>query len=214
MKTLISFFIILFCTSLLSSQERFMRGDANLDGESSDITDAVYVLQYLFLSGDSLCLDSMDVNDDGRIDITDPIVALTYRFFGAKPPAYPFSECGTDPTQDELTCKVGYKNCSQFEGICLQNDLSTTIGETLCTIFKIQLEEGKLFEIYVSESGLVGEFKIKNVGPGGLFIHSVNPNGGEELSLSKGQETLVYGTNVSIISTAASVVRVCSLSFD
>ena len=51
----------------------FRRADANGDGEA-DISDAINVLEYLFIGSASLsCLDAADSNDDGKVDISDPI---------------------------------------------------------------------------------------------------------------------------------------------
>ncbi|MBN1419354.1 MAG: hypothetical protein JXP34_11285, partial [Planctomycetes bacterium] len=82
----------------------FIRGDANGDG-SHDIGDAVTILSSLFANGESLCADADDVNGDDQLDIGDPIGLLNYLFAEAAPPAAPFPACGTDPTQDTLTCE-------------------------------------------------------------------------------------------------------------
>ena len=79
----------------------FRRLDANQD-EAQDLSDAITILDMLFVSGDPLlCMDAGDVNDDGSIDISDAIYGLGHLFSGtAPPPPAPFPDCGADPTDD------------------------------------------------------------------------------------------------------------------
>jgi hypothetical protein len=83
---------------------RFIRGDPNSDSDQ-DITDAVFVLRYLF-NGDETpsCLKSADTNDSGDLDLTDAVYLLNYLFLGGSEPSAPFPTCGLDPTVDGLTC--------------------------------------------------------------------------------------------------------------
>jgi hypothetical protein len=87
---------------------RFTRGDVDGDGYVN-ITDAVKVLNYLFLGSDGpSCLDAADVSDRGRIDISASISLLTYLFSGGQQPAVPFPDKGLDPTPDDLgDCTIG-----------------------------------------------------------------------------------------------------------
>jgi len=80
----------------------FLRGD--VDGNRSiDITDAVRLLNYLFLGGvQPQCFDSADVNDTGRVDISGAISILNYLFLGGASPSVPFPMAGFDPTEDAL----------------------------------------------------------------------------------------------------------------
>jgi hypothetical protein len=48
------------------------------------------------------CRDAADANDDGKIDISDPIRILRHLFQGGEPPAPPFPGPGPDPTADDL----------------------------------------------------------------------------------------------------------------
>ncbi len=85
----------------------FLRGDTNGDG-SRNVSDVVGILRYLFASSsEAVCRDALDVDDSGRIDITDPLVLLDLTF-GARQrtPAEPYRECGRDPTPDRLGCAV------------------------------------------------------------------------------------------------------------
>jgi hypothetical protein len=85
--------------------EQFRRGDANADGRL-DIGDAVHLLNHLFSGVARLtCLKAGDSNDDGRLDIGDPIGLLAYLFGGGFAPPTPFTDCGLDPTPDELDCE-------------------------------------------------------------------------------------------------------------
>ncbi len=89
----------------------FHRGDGNGDGEV-DISDAVCMIQYLFLGGGSSCQKSVaggggrvscfeaaDSNNDGTIDCSDAIFIFNYLFLGGDVPASPGPPphpCGSD----------------------------------------------------------------------------------------------------------------------
>lgn len=83
----------------------FIRGDANRDG-TVDVADAVSGILWLFATfAESDCLDGLDVDDSGAIDISDPVHLLRYLFLGGAPPAPPFPEPGLDPTpEDPYAC--------------------------------------------------------------------------------------------------------------
>ncbi len=82
----------------------FKRGDSNADG-TLDLSDAVFILDYLFAGGaQPPCMDAADSNDDGFVDISDCMKILMYLFGGRPQPPDPFSDCGTDPTDDTLDC--------------------------------------------------------------------------------------------------------------
>lgn len=81
----------------------FRRGDCNQSEGVVDITDAIFVFNFLFLGGEApVCPDACDGNDDGGLDITDGIFTLTYLFTGGPPPAPPFASPGRDPSRDCL----------------------------------------------------------------------------------------------------------------
>ncbi|PCJ10830.1 MAG: hypothetical protein COB10_10705, partial [Planctomycetota bacterium] len=70
---------MVFPTTALS-QALFSRGDCNVDN-SLDIADAILGLGILFSgAGPAACDDACDVNDDGSIDIGDPISLLANLF--------------------------------------------------------------------------------------------------------------------------------------
>ena len=50
------------------------------------------------------CLDACDANDDGEVDISDAVRALTRLFIGSLPLPGPFGACGVDGTADVLGC--------------------------------------------------------------------------------------------------------------
>lgn len=95
----------------------FHRGDPDASGEM-DITDAVFLLRYLFTGGASpSCLESADAQNDGQVDLSDAIFILLYLFGGKTPPAAPGptkSSCGLDPDPQgsaaDLGC-VAYRGC-------------------------------------------------------------------------------------------------------
>ena len=70
------------------------------------MTDPIATLEFLFAGATRVtCLKAADVNDDGNVDIADPVAALSY-IFGAGPPLpAPFEVCGYDPTLDGLSCE-------------------------------------------------------------------------------------------------------------
>jgi hypothetical protein len=81
----------------------FRRGDANGNGKV-DLSDAIFILAWLFSGGDApACLSTADSNDTGEIDISDAITTLSWLFLGGKEPPDPGPfECGRDPTPDRL----------------------------------------------------------------------------------------------------------------
>jgi hypothetical protein len=85
----------------------FLRGDC--DGSRGlNLTDAIFELNYLFRAGTVPgCLDACDVTDDGGVNITDPIYLLNHLFLSGPQPPPPASGCGTDSTDDPLTCVQG-----------------------------------------------------------------------------------------------------------
>ncbi|MBI4606203.1 MAG: hypothetical protein HY721_29910 [Planctomycetes bacterium] len=95
----------------------FLRGNANGSAvpegapwEAIDISDAIFLLSFLFLGGPQPpCMDAADSNDDGKADISDAVRTLGYLFGGGTtevtlPPPWP--ELGPDPTADDLSCDV------------------------------------------------------------------------------------------------------------
>ncbi len=88
----------------------FRRADSNVDGQV-DLSDALFTLQFLFLSGsDITCLDAADSNDDGQLGLSDAVFTLNGLFLGGPASPPPGDECGVDPTPDALDCR-SYPEC-------------------------------------------------------------------------------------------------------
>ncbi|MCA8958951.1 MAG: dockerin type I repeat-containing protein [Planctomycetes bacterium] len=89
----------------------FVRGDANESG-TVDLSDALTILDYLVGGSTSSCLDAYDTDDDGQVNIVDPIYLLSFLFqMGSAPPA-PFGGCGPDMTlTDGLGCGGDFGAC-------------------------------------------------------------------------------------------------------
>lgn len=87
----------------ISPEPHFIRGDVRED-ESINLSDAITILQYLFLGSEISCADAADVDDSGDVSITDSIRLLRWLFLGDPPPPPPFPLRGTDPTPDALDC--------------------------------------------------------------------------------------------------------------
>ena len=81
----------------------FRRGDPTGNGQT-DITDGVFILNYLFLGSRAPeCLDAADSDDSGTVDLSDAIRILNYLFLGGgAPPAPGPGACGPDPVEDNL----------------------------------------------------------------------------------------------------------------
>ena len=84
----------------------FVRGDLNRNGRP-EVSDAVLALRFLFagVREPVTCEDAADVDDDGRLAVTDPIHLLDGLFRGGPAPPAPFPDCGGDPTADALGCQ-------------------------------------------------------------------------------------------------------------
>jgi len=81
----------------------FVRGDCNQSGVG-DLSDAVFLLNYLFLGGDRPpCLAACDVNSDARVvGVTDAVYLLGSLFLGEAPPASPFPDCDKSRSAGDL----------------------------------------------------------------------------------------------------------------
>lgn len=87
-------------------RDEFGRGDSDANGGAPNITDGIYILNFLFLGGPApVCMDAADADDNGSVNITDGIYVLNFLFLGGTTiptPAAP--NCGEDPTDDPLDC--------------------------------------------------------------------------------------------------------------
>ncbi|MEE3180706.1 MAG: hypothetical protein VX288_02265 [Planctomycetota bacterium] len=92
---------------------RFRRGDAD-DNGALQLTDGIYILNFLFLGGsDPVCGDAADADNNGAIQLTDGIFILNFLFLGGQAPAQPGLECGEDTEQpdDGLGCET-FSSCA------------------------------------------------------------------------------------------------------
>ena len=82
-----------------------------------DIADAAAMVGFFFLTGankfDAPCEDACDANDDGRLDVADVVFILEYMFIpnSTVPPDPGPLMPGPDPTDDNLGCDGGPKEC-------------------------------------------------------------------------------------------------------
>ena len=81
----------------------FISGDADADGART-INDAVRGLRVVFLGDDPGCEDAHDVNDDGKLNLADPVALLEFIFRRGAMPTGPSFFCMFDSTEDELDC--------------------------------------------------------------------------------------------------------------
>jgi hypothetical protein len=82
--------------SLLVAPADFVRGEINGDGQY-DISDPVYLLNWLFLSGPRpTCEEAADADGNRTIELTDAVVLFDNQFAGGAPPPPPFPDCGPD----------------------------------------------------------------------------------------------------------------------
>jgi hypothetical protein len=84
----------------------FRRGDVNRD-QSFNISDVIATLGGLFLGETAYlnCADASDMNDDGGVDVSDPVYGLQNQFLGGAPIPEPAGAEGHDPTADALLCE-------------------------------------------------------------------------------------------------------------
>ncbi len=126
---IVCFLFSVFTPFFLSAQEvNFKRGDVNQDGVL-DLSDPVSLLLYLFSSGSITCEKAADMNDSGALDIADAVYGLQYLFAGGTEPPAPFLGCGTDPTEDELTCMES--RCGTFPGSIIFSEIMASNAESI-----------------------------------------------------------------------------------
>ena len=96
--------LFLFVTPVALADDPFVRGDSNADG-AVNLPDAATTFRYLFVRDTPLsCLDAADANDDGHLDVSDPISLLVGLFLDGSEPPKPRETFGLDPTADRLSC--------------------------------------------------------------------------------------------------------------
>jgi hypothetical protein len=80
--------------------KQFLRGDSNRD-DTVSLGDVATEINYIFHNGIINCLDAADANDDGFVNLADPIYTIQYLFLGGPQVRSPFPDCGFDPSGDE-----------------------------------------------------------------------------------------------------------------
>ena len=95
----------LFQLLVVSDGPDFIRGDADSSG-TLNLADAIFTATWIYSDGQApACRDACDANDDGRLDISDPIYTLLHLFTGSAPPPAPYPSPGPDPTfLDGIDC--------------------------------------------------------------------------------------------------------------
>ena len=96
--------VIIYDGCTQCTEQEFIRGDANNDGQVDD-ADVTFIMNYA-LSGapKPVCMDAADADDNGIVDLSDATFILHYLNGGPIIPE-PFPDCGADPTNDNLTCE-------------------------------------------------------------------------------------------------------------
>ena len=87
-----------------ASGKDFLRGDADMDGMRA-ITDAIVILRWLFMGDDLNCLEAADVDDDGALNLGDPVYLLYFLFRDGPPPGLPYDEPMPDLDEDAFGCE-------------------------------------------------------------------------------------------------------------
>lgn len=170
--------------STVSAQQSFFkRGDANVD-DRFDMSDALYVLERLFVSTEPLeCEDSADVNDDGKVDLSDAVSATGYLFRGSSQPPPPHASCGVDPTEDSLGCP-SFAPCETVTDLCLSqgaleelaDELELSFGFSFCLPADVLSLPIESFEITVCPSeSAVPECGILDTSGCPIVITSISP---------------------------------------
>jgi hypothetical protein len=96
-----------------AGEPSFIRGDCNDDG-GVDISDAVCVLNWLFLGGSAPdCAAVANSNGDAAADISDATYLLNHLFLGGPTPTAPYPSCGAGTLPaDATTCASPPARCS------------------------------------------------------------------------------------------------------
>ncbi|MEM7234694.1 MAG: hypothetical protein AAF517_21120 [Planctomycetota bacterium] len=87
-----------------SPAAEFIRGDANLDGALSVADLEAFGCLFFCAGGFFSCMDSADVNDDGKLDLVDFVDLYNELLIESTGLPAPFPNPGEDPTDDDLEC--------------------------------------------------------------------------------------------------------------
>ena len=76
------------------------------------LTDGIFILNCLFLGGDSPgCFEAADADDNGSIQMTDGIYILNFLFLGGAAMPAPHPDCGTSGEDAEPGCEASSAAC-------------------------------------------------------------------------------------------------------
>ena len=89
----------------------FIRGDPDGNG-AVQLTDGIFILNFLFLGGDSPgCFEAADADDNGSVQMTDGIYILNFLFLGGAAMPAPHPDCGTSGEDAEPGCEASSAAC-------------------------------------------------------------------------------------------------------
>ena len=89
----------------------FIRGDPDGNG-AVQLTDGIFILNFLFLGGDSPgCFEAADADDNGAVQMTDGIYILNFLFLGGAAMPAPHPDCGTSGEDAEPGCEASSAAC-------------------------------------------------------------------------------------------------------
>ena len=103
-----SFIFVMALMNIVPDATPFRRGDSNGDNHMN-LADALATLNFVFLNGNLGCLDAADVNDDGELDVSDPLLLLFALYEPGLHQIPGGTDCARDPGE-ELGCEA-YAAC-------------------------------------------------------------------------------------------------------
>jgi hypothetical protein len=149
-----------------ASERLFVRADANANG-AVDLSDAIYILGFLFLGRPTQidCLDAADTDENGRLELTDAIFLLQFLFLGGRQPSSPYPTCGV-PARRGLGC-AAFSRCGTGAGGSDGGGATTNFGHNvkLMQLAPAQAVDARILELAPEE----GEVVIRDP-PGGTDI--------------------------------------------
>ncbi len=98
----------------VATRDSFIRGLCGVpDGRTVDISNAITVLNFLFLGSNAPpCLEACKVNDDDKIDISDGVALLTFLFLGGPAPTgWKGASPVCEPITRETDCETPNDAC-------------------------------------------------------------------------------------------------------
>jgi hypothetical protein len=96
-----------FAYEVQPAPPKFLRGDANMD-TLLDVGDGLRILRNLYDGLAVDCLDALDANDSGVIEMVDATIVLNHIFLSGPAPAAPYPVIAADPTRsDPIDCALG-----------------------------------------------------------------------------------------------------------